>query len=127
MIRTVTPADSDALTAIYNHYVQESTATFDLLPVPSSEIDRLIHEVATRFPFLVYDTGEGIAGALMQRLIEDCRKRGCKVLIADITAENEGSRRFHERLGFTQVSHFRQVGRKFGRWLDVIDYQLNLG
>lgn len=161
MIRTVTLADSDALTAIYNHYVEESTATFDLLPVSSSEIDRLIHEATPHFPFLVYDTGEGIAGycyahswkskaayshtweitiylapehtgkgiggALMKQLIDDCRKKGCKVLIADITAENEGSRRFHERFGFTQVSHFRQVGRKFGRWLDVIDYQLNLG
>lgn len=160
MIRTVTLADSDALTAIYNHYVEESTATFDLLPVSSSEIDRLIHEATPHFPFLVYDTGEGIAGycyahswkskaayrhtweitiylapehtgkgigeALMRQLIADCRKKGCKVLIADITAENEGSRQFHERFGFTQVSHFRQVGRKFGRWLDVIDYQLNL-
>lgn len=71
-------------------------------------------------------TGKGVGRAMMQRLIEDCRRQGLVSLIACITAENTGSCRFHESLGFSRVSYFRKVGRKFGRLLDVVDYQLLL-
>ena len=70
--------------------------------------------------------GHGIGQVLMDHLIKECRERGYMSLIACITAENEGSRRFHERLGFSQVSDFKRVGYKFGRYLDVTDYQLQL-
>lgn len=62
----------------------------------------------------------------MERLIDACRTKGCHALIACITGDNEPSITFHERLGFTKVSCFNQVGRKFGRWLDVVDYELLL-
>ena len=68
----------------------------------------------------------GIGQQLMETLISDCRERGARVLIACITYGNVSSIRFHERLGFGQVSHFHQVGFKFGRSLDVVDYQLVL-
>lgn len=71
-------------------------------------------------------TGQGIGRELMRTLIDECRERGVGSLIACITAENEGSCRFHESLGFGQVSDFRKVGMKFGRLLDVRDYQLIL-
>ena len=70
--------------------------------------------------------GRGIGSALMRRLIEECRRTGCHALVACITAENADSRRLHERLGFRQVSLFKEVGWKFGRWLDVTDYELVL-
>lgn len=70
--------------------------------------------------------GKGLGTRLMTQLIKECRNRGYHVLIACITAENEESCRFHERLGFKKVSHFEQVGQKFGRWLDVADYELIL-
>lgn len=62
----------------------------------------------------------------MRRLIEDCRALGFHSLIACVTAENSTSVRFHERLGFSQVSRFVEVGLKFGRRLDVVDLQLIL-
>lgn len=68
----------------------------------------------------------GIGMELMKTLISDCRKMNAKVLVACITYGNESSIKFHERLGFEQVSHFKQVGMKFGRTLDVVDYQLIL-
>ncbi|MDE7459997.1 MAG: GNAT family N-acetyltransferase [Paramuribaculum sp.] len=68
----------------------------------------------------------GVGLMLMERLIADCREAGLHVLIACITADNEASCRFHEKLGFEKVSEFRQVGRKFDRWLDVADYELIL-
>lgn len=70
--------------------------------------------------------GRGIGRRLMQVLIEACRQRDCHALVACITEENEASCKFHERIGFHRVSHFGQVGRKFGRWLDIADYELLL-
>ncbi len=69
---------------------------------------------------------QGIGNLLMVRLIEDCRFRGYHALIACVTADNLSSLRFHQSLGFRQVSIFSEVGRKFDRWLDVIDLELVL-
>ena len=44
-------------------------------------------------------------------------------MIAGVDAENVGSIAFHERLGFERVAHFRQVGFKFNRWLDLVFLQ----
>ena len=70
--------------------------------------------------------GRGIGRALMERLIEACRDEGYHALVACITVPNEASIALHERLGFRRVSLFREVGRKFDRWLDVADYELIL-
>ena len=69
---------------------------------------------------------QGIGSSLMERLIEDCRAQGIHALIACITHPNEPSERLHEKLGFTRVSLFREVGRKGGSWLDVQDMELLL-
>jgi len=61
-----------------------------------------------------------------ERLVAECRTTECHALVACITADNEPSRRLFESIGFRRVSHFEQVGRKFGRWLDVVDYELLL-
>ncbi|HIZ26128.1 GNAT family N-acetyltransferase [Barnesiella sp. An55] len=68
----------------------------------------------------------GIGKQLMLKLIGECRARGYRALIACITGNNEASRTFHERLGFSQVSLFKEVGYKLGQWLDVVDYELLL-
>lgn len=71
-------------------------------------------------------TGKGIGKELMNELISICRKRNYLTLIACITEGNESSFKLHERLGFERVSHFKKVGMKFGKYLDVIDYELIL-
>lgn len=68
----------------------------------------------------------GIGRALMERLISQCRQSGAVALIACITGGNQASIALHEALGFTQASYFKSVGRKGGRLLDVVDYQLLL-
>lgn len=70
--------------------------------------------------------GLGIGHRLMSGLISECRRMGFHSLIACITAENLSSIAFHEKLGFTRVSSFREVGFKFGRYLDVVDMELLL-
>jgi len=70
--------------------------------------------------------GGGLGTALMHPLIERARQDGHHVMLGAVDAENAGSLRFHERLGFERVAHFRQVGHKFGRWLDMVFLQLLL-
>lgn len=70
--------------------------------------------------------GQGIGRELMTQLIAACRMMDVHVLVACITGDNLASIHFHRQLGFEQVSHFRQVGTKFGKWLDVVDLQLLL-
>lgn len=69
---------------------------------------------------------QGIGLSLMQQLIDASRKSGLHTLIACITYPNVASVRLHEKLGFRQVSRFYEVGRKFGQWLDIYDFQLIL-
>ena len=160
-IREVKAAtDAREIAEIYNRYVANTTATFELRPLTEEEMRGRIEEVAAKFPYYVWEEegiilgycyahkwkgfaayditlestiyllpdvkGRGIGMKLMKRLIDECRRRGFISLIACITAENEESCRFHEKLGFRQVSLFRNVGKKFGRLLDVADYQLGL-
>lgn len=70
--------------------------------------------------------GKGIGKALMQKLIEECRREGYHALIACLTEPNEASASLHLLLGFKKVSHYEEVGLKFGHWLDVSDYELLL-
>ena len=69
---------------------------------------------------------KGYGRILMEQLIKDCRERSYHALVACITIPNEPSVKLHEKLGFKQVSHFHEVGRKFDKWLDVADYELIL-
>lgn len=68
-------------------------------------------------------TGKGIGKELMTHLMEACKQGGYHALIACITGGNEASCKLHANLGFKQVSRFEQVGLKFGKWLDVVDYE----
>lgn len=67
--------------------------------------------------------GRGIGRALMGPLIERAAALGKHVMIAGVDADNPRSIAFHERLGFTRVAHFREVGYKFDRWLDLVFLQ----
>lgn len=62
----------------------------------------------------------GIGSALVVALFEPARARGVHAMIGGIDAENAASIRMHERLGFEKVAHLPEVGRKFGRWLDLV-------
>jgi phosphinothricin acetyltransferase len=67
--------------------------------------------------------GHGVGTALMQALIRRAVEQGKHVMIGGVDGDNESSLRFHERLGFMRVAHLRQVGFKFGRWLDLVFVQ----
>ncbi len=62
----------------------------------------------------------------MAVLIERARAIGKHVMVAGIEANNVGSVRLHERLGFVHTGTLKQVGMKFGKWLDLTFMQLTL-
>lgn len=67
--------------------------------------------------------GKGVGSLLVRALFPLASAMGKHTMIGGIDAANAGSLRMHERLGFQQVAHFREVGRKFGRWLDLVFVQ----
>jgi phosphinothricin acetyltransferase len=71
--------------------------------------------------------GDGIGTALLHALIAHATAAGFHMMVASIDAENVGSIRLHERLGFTVVGRMPEVARKFGRWVDLVLLQRRLG
>ena len=63
--------------------------------------------------------GKGIAKRLMTPLIESAKKLGMHAIVAGIDATNEVSIALHKQFGFIEVAHFKEVGYKFNRWLDL--------
>ncbi len=62
----------------------------------------------------------------MDALLERARAQDFHVMIGGIVSENAPSLALHEGLGFEKVAHFKQVGYKFGRWLDLTFMQVVL-
>jgi L-amino acid N-acyltransferase YncA len=71
--------------------------------------------------------GGGIGTALLLELITRATDAGFHVMVASIDAENIGSIRLHERLGFVEAGRMPEVARKFGRWVDLVLLQRTLG
>jgi L-amino acid N-acyltransferase YncA len=70
--------------------------------------------------------GKGLGLLLMKRIIESAIDQQYHVMVAGIDVTNAASIALHEKLGFEHAGTIRQVGFKFGRWLDLAFYQLTL-
>ncbi|WP_346839711.1 arsinothricin resistance N-acetyltransferase ArsN1 family B [Microbulbifer sp. SAOS-129_SWC] len=154
MIRPAQADDAAQIAAIYNHYVLNTTITFETQAVSAIEIAGRIDGVAAaELPWLVaeedgrllgyaYATpwrsraayrrsvevtvyldqqarGRGLGTALYGALFAVLQQGGIHAAIGGIALPNDASVRLHEKLGMKQVAHFKEVGRKFGRWIDV--------
>lgn len=69
-------------------------------------------------------TGNGIGSALYQELIERLRKLSFHSVIGGIALPNPASIALHEKMGFEKVAHFKEVGWKMNRWIDVGYWEL---
>jgi len=157
-IRTAEARDAEAIAAIYNHEVENTTATFDLVP-RSVEVQRewLAARTGAFTALVADDTVVGIIGfaalstyrdragyrttvensvyvhrqhqrhgvgrLLLTALLEVARDSGFHTVIARIDSQSLGSLALHRSLGFTEVGVEREIGRKFGRWLDSVIMQ----
>ena len=161
VIRPATIADAAPVAGVYNHYVRETSVTFEEEEVSPSEIARRIQEVGSAsLPWLIaerdaktvgyaYATrwhartayrfsaeitvyldashkGLGVGSRLYDQLFPILRARGIHVVMAGIALPNEPSVALHEKFGLSKVAHFREVGFKFNRWIDVGYWQRNL-
>jgi L-amino acid N-acyltransferase len=63
--------------------------------------------------------GRCVGRLLLESLVDTARAHGFHAMMARIVADHESSIALHSVCGFQVVGHEREVGRKFGRWLDV--------
>jgi L-amino acid N-acyltransferase YncA len=68
--------------------------------------------------------GRGHGKALYEALLADLFAADCHVVLGCIALPNAASVGLHEHMGFKQVAHFPEVGRKFDQWLDVGYWQI---
>lgn len=168
-VRPATLDDADAIRTIYNHEVEHTTATFDLVPRSLDDQRAWLAARSGAFSAIVavdddpgapgdgptvtgpaggpvigfaalspykeraaYRTsvensiyirrdqhGRGVGTFLLDALLDIAVDSGFHAVFARIEAGGTASRRLHERCGFRLVGIEREVGRKFGRWLDV--------
>ncbi|MEX1009108.1 MAG: N-acetyltransferase family protein [Acidimicrobiia bacterium] len=162
LIRLAERRDAAGIRAIYNHYVTESTALFDMVPRTLDEQVQWIDEHSGGHPALVavargedgtnrvvgfgslspfrsrpaYTTtvensvylleeyqGRGVGRMVLEELIRLAELHGFHSVIARIAGSNDASIALHAACGFELVGTEREVGRKFGRWLDVVEMQ----
>lgn len=63
--------------------------------------------------------GKGIGSKLYEALLEQIGREKVHAVIGGIALPNEASVALHEKFGFEKVAHFKEVGYKFGNWIDV--------
>jgi len=150
MIRAAIPKDAAMIADIWNGIIRDPVITFttkektpqsilqllEVQPVLVADIGNQVSGFATYGAFRAgpgyRHTGEvtihlapsarghGIGRELMQTLLDQARAAGIHVMVAGVSAENPAAIRFHRALGFTEVARMPEVGRKAGRWLDLI-------
>ncbi|MFC3914397.1 arsinothricin resistance N-acetyltransferase ArsN1 family B [Pseudaeromonas sharmana] len=70
--------------------------------------------------------GRNLGTLLYQHLLPQLREAGMHMAMACIALPNAASIHLHEKMGFTKVAHFRELGFKRDRWIDVGYWQLAL-
>ncbi|HEY2828272.1 MAG TPA: GNAT family N-acetyltransferase [Pirellulales bacterium] len=70
--------------------------------------------------------GQGVGKILLREIIKAAEAQNYHVLVGGIDSSNAVSIALHKQFGFTHCGTLRQVGFKFGRWLDLDFYQLIL-
>ena len=161
-IRPAGTDDLQAMLAIYNHAIINTTAVYDYQP-RTSDVQRQWCETkqAQRLPVLVAVDNATIIGfgsfgpfrpwpayqftvenslyvdsafrrkgagtALLASLVTAAHTAGYHTMVAGIDATNEASLALHRKAGFEPVAHFREVGWKFERWLDLVFMERLLG
>lgn len=135
-------------TAVYNydiHSLQMRRAWFETkqqqgFPVFVVEEQEVIVGFSTIGPFRAWQAyqytvensvyvkaecrGKGIGKLLMQPIIDAAIAMNMHTIVAGIDADNEVSIALHKQFGFVEAAHFKEVGYKFNRWLDLKFLQL---
>jgi phosphinothricin acetyltransferase len=157
-VRLAEPRDAEAIRAIYNLEVRESTVTFDLVPrtlddqlawlsehsggrpaVVAVADDGTVVGFGSLTPYkarpayapTVEDSvyvdrgqrGNGVGRVLLAELVRLAEQYGYHSVMARIVGGHDASIGLHAAHGFELVGVEREVGRKLGKWLDVVVMQ----
>jgi len=71
-------------------------------------------------------SNHGVGTALIKEIIKIAEERKFATLVAGIDSSNKNSVKIHQKLGFEYSGAIQKAGFKFGKWLDLVFYQLNL-
>lgn len=160
-VRDARDADLPAIRAIFNHWIEHSTASFRTAPDGEEQTRAWFGGRGPQHPVLVAERGgevvgwaslnphkpaggyrhtvelsvyvredslgRGLGRQLLAELLVRARAAGHHAVLGGVCTEQAASMRLHEAMGFTKVAHFREVGFKFGRWLDVAYFEKVLG
>jgi len=69
---------------------------------------------------------KGIGSKLYKKLFSCLKEKQIHVVMGGISLPNAASIALHEKFGMEKVAHFKQVGFKFGKWIDVGYWQVML-
>lgn len=70
--------------------------------------------------------GKGVGSMLYAMLLDKLKAMSIHAVIGGISLPNDASVALHEKFGFEKIGQFKQVGRKFNRWIDVGYWELIL-
>ena len=70
--------------------------------------------------------GKGSGTALYKELFQRLKAKGLHIIIGGIALPNTSSEKLHEKFGMEKVAHFKEVGYKFGQWVDVGYWQVQI-
>ena len=65
-------------------------------------------------------TGKGLGKSMLEQLLSDGQQMGKTNFMANISSENEGSIRFHQKHGFRECGRFQSIGKKADRSFDMV-------
>lgn len=153
----ITEAYLPQVLEIYNHYIENSTATFHIQPLTLEEMRRIVFFPDPRLKtYLVLDrenlagycilgrykereaygitaevtiylhpkyTGRGIGSQALKFIERLARQNQFHSLLSGTCGENSASIKLFEKNGYTRCAHYREIGKKFGRLLDLVYYQ----
>jgi phosphinothricin acetyltransferase len=151
-IRPATTDDAAAIATIWNHYIRNTTATFN----PVAKTTDAVADAIQDRTFLVCDTGivqgfatygafrasagyahtaehsiwfhpnaqgKGWGRKILCKLEDHAKSADIHTFIGGISADNSDSIAFHQACGYTQTAHLPRVGYKFDQWHDLVFMQ----
>lgn len=68
-------------------------------------------------------TRKGIGSSALKFLETQARRNGFHSIIGVVCGENTASIRLFEKNDYTKCAHYKEIGKKFGRFLDIVEFQ----
>jgi len=71
-------------------------------------------------------TGKSLGKRIVEYLEHTAKGNRIEVMVASISGENTTSMKLFKKMGYEQCAHYKGIADKFGRKMDIIDFQKSL-